>query len=139
MANEDEIIQKIRKYKEENSPNFNKYMSFYKEKFPEFYESKLKFFEEKKNESGPLFSLSSVSSQETAVFKEGKVLGEIPIFNINNGKKEGNGENKEVVYSESVFKTETKPEKKGINKIILIVTFALIIIGAVVGAYFLLS
>ena len=42
MASENEIIEKIKSYKENNNPNFKKFMSFYKTKFPDFYESKLK-------------------------------------------------------------------------------------------------
>ncbi|MFA5333312.1 MAG: hypothetical protein WC376_02350 [Candidatus Nanoarchaeia archaeon] len=150
MASEDEIIYKIKGFKEQNNPNFKKYMDFYKEKFPDFYESKLKILEnyEKKGDAAVPepektavdFSAKvnePVVEQESKdeIFADKKVLTQ-PIFNINDGKKETNDN-----ISNGIINTVSeKPiqAKKNTKKIILIALLVLVIVGAAAGIYFLL-
>ena len=149
MANESEIVEKIKSFKEQNSPNFKKYMDFYKEKFPEFYESKLKILMEegKKQEQAEYagFDLSKKPEAEKVeikketpsaeIFEDKKQLTEQPIFNVNLGKTETSSQTTNgFTHTESA----AAPVKKSKAKIILIITLILVIIGSLVGAYFLL-
>lgn len=131
MASEDEIIGKIRDFKEHGSPNFEKYMNFYRERFPEFYNSKLKAFENNEKQN----------AAKDEIFSDNKVLTNQPIFNINDGKKETNSNTTNGFNHDNSAKTdEAKPAiKKSNKKMILIIALVVIIIGAAIGAYFLLK
>jgi hypothetical protein len=143
MASEDEIISKIKGFKEKNSPNFKKYMDFYMERFPEFYNSKLKVFEEseKQDIAKSCFNPGEKIPKDE-IFLDNKILTNQPIFNINECKKEinnhtTNGFNHNSKNDAKI--SEVKPAaKKSNKKIILIITLIVIIIGAAIGAYFLL-
>ncbi|MFA5303232.1 MAG: hypothetical protein WC393_01710 [Candidatus Nanoarchaeia archaeon] len=151
MASEDEIIYKIKGFKEQNNPNFKKYMDFYKEKFPDFYESKLKILEnyEKKEDAAVSetekaavdFSAKvnePVVEQESKdeVFADKKVLTQ-PVFNINDGKKETNNTISNGITNNAASEKPINAKKKS-KKIILIALLVLVIVGAVAGVYFLL-
>ncbi|MDD2678930.1 MAG: hypothetical protein PHT91_01970 [Candidatus Nanoarchaeia archaeon] len=142
MASESEIIEKIKKFKEQGSPEFKKYMDFYKEKFPEFYKSKLMILDDKIESSAVKAINPDNKELEKEFFKGGKILGETPIFNINNGKKEKNGESIKMSYDESIFKggeEETVTTKRKSNKKIIIAIIAVLIVAiGGVAAYLLL-
>jgi hypothetical protein len=131
MASEDEIISKIRDFKEHGSPDFEKYMDFYRERFPEFYNSKLKAFENNEKQN----------AAKDEIFSDNKVLTNQPIFNINDGKKETNSHTTNGFNHDNGAKIdEVKPAiKKSNKKMILIIALVVIIIGAAIGAYFLLK
>ncbi|MDD4353384.1 MAG: hypothetical protein PHN56_02910 [Candidatus Nanoarchaeia archaeon] len=149
MANENEIIDKIKNFKEQKSPDFKKYMNFYKEKFPEFYNSKLKSFEEseisQENTEINQKTTFDFSSKGEVEKKENKI--EIstnePVFNINEGKKEINNPIT-ATPAEVIPKIEKPAEikpiaKKNNKKLIIIILITLILIGAITGTYFILK
>jgi hypothetical protein len=133
MATQNEIIHKIMEFKEAKSPNFDVYMNFYRTKFPEFYNSKLKIFEAKKPE------------ENEDIFEENiqKLPANSNVFNIDNCKKEECSSEGDL----SIFKDnkghepEIKKikEKKVISKKFLLIGIALIIIVLIgAGIYFLI-